>query len=66
MCRVRSIEAAFKAIKAEDPGTSISVHAIRRAVLKGEIPSSRAGAKYLVDVDEVISFFAGRCNAASF
>lgn len=51
MPKMRTINEAYKAIKAEDPETAITPHAIRRLILKGSIPCVRAGNKYLIDLD---------------
>lgn len=59
MERIRTIQAAVNEIKAADPGSAISYHAIRAAILAGKIPASRTGAKYLVDLDQVLEYFAG-------
>lgn len=63
MKRVRTIQGAYNEIKAADPGTDITLTAIRRAVSSGEIPSRRVGArggwKYYVDLDKVIEYFTG-------
>ena len=64
MKRIRTITSAYNEIKADDPGTGITLRAIRRAVSDGDIPSRRIGAgkgwKYLVDLDEVVTYFCGR------
>ena len=63
MKRVRTIQGAYEEIKAADPNTGITLRAIRRAVSEGDIPSRRIGSgkgwKYLLDVDEVMSYFCG-------
>lgn len=63
MKRVRTIQGAYKEIKEADPGTCITLSAIRRAVSEGDIPSrrigSRGGWKYLVDLDLVEAYFGG-------
>jgi len=51
MPRMRTILEAHKAIKEADSGTAITPFAIRRLILNADIPSIRAGNKYLVDLD---------------
>lgn len=63
MKRVRTIQGCYDEIRREDPGTAITLRAIRRAVSEGDIPSRRIGSgkgwKYLVDLNEVLSYFCG-------
>lgn len=63
MKRIRTIDGCYKEIKEQDPRTAITLRAIRRAVSEGDIPSKRIGSgkgwKYLVDLDNVISYFTG-------
>lgn len=63
MKRIRTIQGCYEEIKAADPCTAITLRAIRRAVSEGDIPSRRIGSgkgwKYLLDVDEVMSYFCG-------
>ena len=59
MARIRSIPKAVKEIKAEDPGTSISVSTLRRWVKEGKIPHVKNGAHFMVDVDVVNEIMSG-------
>lgn len=63
MKRIRTIQGCYNEIKAKDPDTAITLRAIRRAISEGDIPSRRIGSgkgwKYLVDLDEVITYFSG-------
>ena len=63
MKKIRTIQDAYNEIKTEDPGSSITLSAIRRAVTAGEIPSrrvgSRGGWKYYVDLEKVMEYFCG-------
>ena len=49
--RLRTIEEAARAIQEIDPGTALTRTALRRWVISGELPSTRAGRKYLIDLD---------------
>lgn len=51
--RLRTIEEAARAIREIDPGTALTRTALRRWVISGELPSTRAGRKYLVDLDRL-------------
>lgn len=50
MQRIRTIQQAYNEIKAKDPETAISKNFIRQLVSSGAIPSTKAGAKYLVNM----------------
>lgn len=54
--RMRTIEQAADYVREHDPGTALTKTAIRRKVLSGEIPSTRAGKKYLLDLDRLEEF----------
>lgn len=57
--RLRTIEGAYKEIVAADPGTAVSKHMVRKAVVDGAIPSQRVGAKYIFDLDALLEYFGG-------
>lgn len=57
--RIRKINAAVKEIKAADPGSAVTYHAIRRAILDGKIPAGKSGGDYTVDLDVILDYFAG-------
>ena len=59
MLRMRTINEAYKEIKNDDPGTSITVHAIRRLVVMGIVPSVKCGKKYLVNLDDLFETLRG-------
>lgn len=56
MPRMRTIQEAYKAIKETDQQTAITPHAIRRLIINGDIPSIKAGNKYLVDLDTLEAY----------
>ena len=49
--RMRGIKEAIEEIKTADPATALTVTALRRLILTHEIPSVRAGRKYLINMD---------------
>lgn len=57
--RVRTIEQLFDEVRRIDPETALTKTAIRRLVVAGEIPSRRAGTKYLVDLDTLEAYMKG-------
>ena len=50
-------EGAADELRKRDPGCAISAHNIRQLVLHKEIPSRKAGSKYLVALDDVERYF---------
>lgn len=54
--RMRTIDQAAEYVRVIDPDTALTKTAIRRKVIAGEIPSSRAGRKYLLDLDRLEEF----------
>ena len=59
MSRWRKIKKAIAEIKESDPGTDLTETALRCLVTTGVVPSTRIGAKYLVDLDEVERYLRG-------
>lgn len=57
MKRIRTIQGVVDTIRAEDPGTAITAHHLRALVRSAAIPSQKAGCKYLVAVEDVLSYF---------
>lgn len=57
MGKVRTIQAAYDELKSIDPDTSISKYHLSQLIKSGAIPSMRAGVKWLVDMDNVNSYF---------
>lgn len=53
MARWRKIRDAYSEIKSADPNTALTESAIRRMVLRGDIPSYRIGTHYLIDLDDL-------------
>lgn len=54
--RMRTIDQAAEYVRAIDPETALTKTAIRRKVITGEIPSSKSGRKYLLDLDRLEEF----------
>ena len=57
--RVRTIEQLYADVKRLDPGTALTKTALRRLVLSGDIPSRRAGQKYLVTMEALEAYMNG-------
>ena len=57
MNRIRTIQGAADELRKRDPGCAITAHNIRQLVLHKEIPSRKAGSKYLVALDDVERYF---------
>lgn len=58
MRRTRTLPQALKEIREQDPETAITYNTLRMWVLKGVIPSVRAGKNFLVDMDKVEAFLS--------
>lgn len=51
MPRMRTLTEAYKEIKAKDEKTGMTPYFLRQLVLQGQVPSIKAGRKYLVNMD---------------
>ena len=60
MARLRTINEAYAHLKQQDPGTGITLHFLRCLAVRGEIPTVRAGRKYLLDIDALLEHLTGR------
>lgn len=56
--RMRTAAGVLDEIKAEDPGTEITLHYIRQIIVANKVPVVNVGRKKLVDVDAVIAYLA--------
>ena len=63
MARIRTIPKAVEEIKEKDPGTSVSLTALRRWVKEGKIRHFDGGKSPLVDLDEVERMVSGAAYA---
>ena len=61
--RMRTINEAAKWVKDTDPNTALTPTAIRRLVINGEIPSRRAGTKYLINLDTLELYMRGELQS---
>ena len=58
MTRMRTIAEAIQEVKKADPETAFTQTALRRMIKTGELPSIKAGAKYLVNLDTLFHYLA--------
>ena len=56
MTRMRTIAEAIQEVKKVDPHTAFTPTALRRMVKTGELPSIKAGAKYLINLDILFDY----------
>lgn len=63
MARIRTLPKAVEEIKAKDPGTSVTLNALRQWVRQGLVSSRKAGKNFLVDLDEVERMVSGTAYA---
>lgn len=61
MARMRTIKDAYAAIKESDPETCLTMYALRCKVISGEIPSVKAGRKYLINIDLLDEYLNSPC-----
>lgn len=61
--RMRTLKEAHAALLESDPGCCLTMTALRRKVVSGEVPSVRVGQKYLVDLDRLESALFGGDNS---
>lgn len=54
--RMRTVREAVAMIKAEDPGTAISEHAIRGLIKSGKLPIVQSGRRFLINYDGLLSY----------
>ena len=54
MPRFRTVNDAYKSLKEQDPGTSLTPYFIRMMVMNDEIPTIKAGKKFLLDFDALL------------
>lgn len=58
LSRMRTAEGVLEIIKADDPGTEVTLHYIRRLIHSGKVSVTPVGRKKLVDADTIIGFIA--------
>lgn len=61
--KMRTAAGAVAYLKEQDPDCAITEHYIRRLIKTGQLPSVRAGVKYLVNVDLLIDYLKGEQTA---
>lgn len=62
VARMRTIGGLYKEIHKMDPSSEVTQHFIRQAVRTGKVKFVRAGKKYLIDLDNFISFLSNTSN----
>ena len=60
LARMRTLDAAYEMLKAEDPDTAISKYYLRYLMLSGQIPVHRVGCKRLLNYDALLVFLEFR------
>lgn len=58
--RPRKIDKGYAEMLAADPGLGLTKSAFRRLVVSGEIPSTKIGTHYIVDLDVVEQYLSGQ------
>lgn len=62
--RMRGLAEAIDEIKAQDPQTALTLHALRSLVKTGAIPCVRAGSKYLINMAVLEGYLANPIREA--
>lgn len=57
--RMRSIRAAWKELREEDPRSALGLTTLYRLVSDGTIPSTRVGKNILIDMDRLDDYLTG-------
>lgn len=57
--RMRTAPGALEIIKAEDPGTAVTLRYIRGLINTGKVPHVAVGTKKLVNVDTLVEYLKG-------
>lgn len=63
MGRIRTVDVFCDEQKQQDPNTAITRHAVRQALINGDVSSGRMGVKYTFDEDDMLDFFRGKLIA---
>lgn len=64
MKRIRTIQGVVDELHRIDPDCAVTEHCLRSLVRSGQIVSARSGAKYLVAVEDVLSYFGADSSSA--
>lgn len=59
MAKIRTLPKAVEEYREKDPGSCITLNALRQWVKLGYIHSTRAGKNFLIDMDELDAFLSG-------
>lgn len=59
MARYRNIEAAYREIKTNDPGTCITRYQLQQIIRNEKIPVKKHGKCYLFDMDMLERYLSG-------
>lgn len=60
--RLRTAEGALAIIKADDPGTAVTLRHVRRLIATGAVPHIPVGRKKLVNVDRLMDYLTGEAG----
>jgi len=63
--RMRTLPECIAELRALDPSTALTMHALRGLVLSGAIPHVRVGAKRLINLDALLDYLSAPQPARS-
>ncbi len=53
----RTVNGTIEYLKEQDRGCQISAYMLRKAIARGLIPARQVGAKYIINVNDVIDYY---------
>ena len=56
--RMRTVKEAVAMIKAEDPDTALTEHALRMLIKTGKVPIVQSGRRFLLNFDRLTAFLS--------
>lgn len=59
MTRMRTLPKALDECRAKDPETCITLGALRKWVKCGDLPSTKSGKNFLINMDDLERFLSG-------
>lgn len=63
MIRMRTPDGIIGEIKEIDPNSAFTKYALRQKIKNGEIPSVKAGKRYLVNLDIVLAYLSNTTSS---
>ena len=65
LTRRRTTDQCYEQLRKDDPGCCVSKHLIRKLVREGKVKYFKAGAKYLVDYDDLCRYISNNNSVSN-